>query len=372
MDIFSSVALNVKRNVANNRGDFLDYTKYDMTYFGSDSSVRNAPSNDRGHKSNRGEISRDYGRKTIHRNEYQTFVRNHGAKRTFENRDASGNDPNNLYESDKYDMTHFGEDKTSLHEKKSGNINRDDEQISSDRNLDRSYRNGEESDHVSEEVLQNLETKRNSNHGKGDEESWPPVGIPLPIPHKDQLHLEHKQARVVQQTDTQNSRYVNEHANAEKESKEFSKDDESLDLDIEIKPLSASDRKYFDEDKSKLSSIPKKPNMDSQVAQKIEHVQTNIVSKSVSKKTKVGVLVGGKLDQTKTDIVQNNSPDPTYDKVKDFFKSQQVSSIIDAPQAEKREPVKLYNIPHEENVKRSSIPKPVVHPDRIRLDLKER
>lgn len=372
MDIFSSVGFNGKRNGANNRGDFLDNTKYDMTYFGSDSSVRNVPSNDRGHKSNRGDISRDNGRETIHRNEYQSFVLNHGAKRTFENRDASGNDQNNLYESGKYDMTHFGEDKTLLHEKKSGNMNRDDEQISTDRNLDRSYRNGEESDHISEEILQNLETKQNSNHGKGDEEGWPPVGVPLPIPHKDQLHLENKQARVLQQPDTRNSRYVNEHGNAKKESKELSKDDESLDLDIEIKPLSASDRKYFDEDKSKLSSIPKKPNMDSQVAQKIEHVQTNIVSKSASKKTKVGVLVGGKLDQTKTDIVQNNSPDPTYDKVKDFFKSQQVSSIVDAPQAEKREPVKLYNIPHEENVKRSSIPKPVVHRDRIRLDLKER
>lgn len=378
------VGFNDKRNgvrQANNRGDFLDNTKYDMTYFGSDSSARNVPSNERSREINRGEISRNNGKNVIHRNDYQSFVQDHGAKRNSDTRAAFSDDQNNLYESGKYDMTHFGEndDDTLSREEKpeKGIIHRGEVQMSSDTNLDWSYRSGEESDLVRKEILRNLEAKRSSKHGKGDEEGWPPIGIPLPIRHEDRPDLEHKQTRVLQPTDTRNSRYTNEHGDSKKDSKnvkknELSKDDESLDLDIEIKPLTASDRKYFDEDKSKLSSIPKKPNMDSEVAQKIEHVQTNIVSKSASKKTKVGVLVGGKLDQTKTDIVQNNSPDPTYDKVKDFFKSQQVSSIIDAPQAEKKEPVKLYNIPHEENVKRSSIPKPVVHPDRIRLDLKER
>ena len=385
MSMFSltPVGFNDKRNGVrqpNNRGDFLDNTKYDMTYFGSDTSARNVPSNERNRETHRGEISRNNGRNVIHSKDYQSFVQDSEAKRNSNNRAALSNDQNSLYESGKYDMTHFGEndDDTLLHEEKSRkDINKDEEQISLDGDLDRSYRS-EELELVRKEILHNLEVKRSSKrHGKGDEEGWPPIGIPLPIRHEDHPDLQLKQTRILQPTDTRNSRYANEPLDSKKDSKntkrnEVTKDDESLDLDIEIKPLTAADRKYFDEDKSKLSSIPEKPNMDSQVAQKIEHVQTNIVSKSASKKTKVGVLVGGKLDQTKTDIVQNSSPDPTYDKVKDFFKSQQVSSIIDAPLAEKKEPVKLYNIPHEEHVKRSSIPKPVVHPDRIRLDLKER
>ena len=305
-----------------------------MTYFGSDDSVGNVPSNER---------TED---KTF-RNEYESTA----SKRDFQ-------DQNDIYKNSRYDMTHFDQndfDTFPLEER-------------SQRHLDRSYTKSQGLDPLpGKEFLQNLDRKR--SHGNGGEDSWPPIGIPLPV--RDDVHqkLERKHTRNLRPVETRNSKSTEADLR-----NQLPKSDESLDLDIEIKPLTASDGKYFDEDKSKLSSIPEKPSKDSEVTQKIEHVQTNIVSKSASKKTKVGVLVGGKLDQAKTGIVQNNSPDPTYDKVKDFFKSQQVSSIVEAPLAEKKEAVKLYNIPHHGNVevKRSSIPKPSVLPDRIRLDLKER
>ena len=283
-----------------------------------------------------------------------------------------GDNKNDVIENGKYDMTHFSGDVNAVSDEErptKDRMNKKTEQIFSDRNLDRSYRSGEGPD--VEDILDNLDRKRTSKYGKGDEDSWPPNGIPLPIPKDDDSEFEYKQIENLQPVKKQNFKSSN---SGSTKKNELAQKDESLDLDIEIKPLTVSDRRYFEEDKSKLSSIPEAPNKNPQDTQKIEHVRANIVSKSGSKKTKVGVLVGGKLDKTKTDIVQNNSPDPTYDKVKDFFKSQQVSSIIDAPQTEKKEAVKLYNIPHEENVdvKRSSIPTPVVHPDRIRLDLKER
>ena len=374
------------------RNDFLDSNKYDMTYFESDGSTKNVPSNERTHENNRDEILRNHDRDITYRNEYESkpnqrdfdseFVQDQDEKQMSKNRAAFGNNQDDLYDNGKYDMTHFGKNDVDAlsHEEESGKdiMNKNRDQISSDRNLDRSYRSGEGSGRIGEEILHHLERKRTSKHGKVGGDGLPPIGIPnLAIP--DEVHFEHKQTRNLQPIETRTSKSTSEISGGKEDSgsnkrNQLPKNDESLDLDIEIKPLTVSDSKYFDEDKSKLSSIPKKPNRDSEVTQKIEHVRTNIVSKSASKKTKVGVLVGGKLDQAKADIVQNNSPDPTYDKVKDFFKSQQVSSIVDAPLAEKKEPVKLYNIPHEENVdvKRSSIPKPIIHPDRIRLDLKER
>jgi hypothetical protein len=374
------------------RNDFLDSNKYDMTYFESDGSTKNVPSNERTHENNRDEILRNHDRDITYRNEYESkpnqrdfdseFVQDQDEKQMSKNRAAFGNNQDDLYDNGKYDMTHFGKNDVDAlsHEEESGKdiMNKNQDQISSDRNLDRSYRSGEGSGRIGEEILHHLERKRTSKHGKVGGDGLPPIGIPnLAIP--DEVHFEHKQTRNLQPIETRSSKSTSEISGGKEDSgsnkrNQLPKNDESLDLDIEIKPLTVSDSKYFDEDKSKLSSIPKKPNRDSEVTQKIEHVRTNIVSKSASKKTKVGVLVGGKLDQAKADIVQNNSPDPTYDKVKDFFKSQQVSSIVDAPLAEKKEPVKLYNIPHEENVdvKRSSIPKPIIHPDRIRLDLKER
>lgn len=157
-----------------------------------------------------------------------------------------------------------------------------------------------------------------------------------------------------------------------RKSTNMSNNDESLDLEIEMKPLTENDKKYFDVDKSKLSLIPKTPSSDSGSPQKIEHVQIN----SRSKKTKVGVLVAGKVGEIKADIIQNNSPDATYENVKDFFKSQQVSSIVDAPLAEQKDKAKLYDVQqkhdNENNVKRSTIPTPYVHPGLISLYVKER
>ena len=296
------------------------------------------------------------------------------------NRASLSHVQNDLLENGKYDMTHFseGDFDTLSHEYRSskGNIAKNEERVA--RNLDRADE-GSKRDRPNEGIIHNLERKRTAKHGDSTGDVWPPIAIPLTIPNREQREIEHKQARNLQPIETRNSKSTNEDSDELKDLRDIkrnipSKDDESLDLDIEIKPLTESDSRYFDEDKSKLSSIPKTPNKDSVSNQKIEHVQTNIVSESASKKTKVGVLVGGKLDQTKAEIVQKSSEDPTYDKVKDFFKSQQVSSIVDAPSAEKKG-VKLYNIPHkeiQENVKRSSIPRPVIHPERIRLDLKER
>ena len=68
----------------------------------------------------------------------------------------------------------------------------------------------------------------------------------------------------------------------------------SLDLDVEIKPLSISDDKHYDKEKIKLSSIPEKPVAEMSSLHEIEHVQTNIVDTKPSKKAKVGMLIGGK------------------------------------------------------------------------------
>jgi hypothetical protein len=306
-----------------------------MTYFDSDDFPGNIPSNEHSIE----DKARNYESAAREPGFHSEFPQEQLRRRLSKDQAAFGKNRNDFYENSKYDMTHFGKNDLNtfpLEERSKSIMDKNLEQISSDRHLDRSYSQNQELDPVlSEEFLQNLEKKRSSKHGGTN-------------------NIEHKQTRNLRN--------------------ELPNSDESLDLDIEMKPLTTADGKYFDEDKSKLSSIPDKPNRDSEVTQKIEHVRTNIVSKSASKKTKVGVLVGGKLDQAKADIVQNNSPDPTYDKVKDFFKSQQVSSIVEAPLAEKKKAVKLYNIPHDENaeVKRSSIPKPSVHPDGIRLDLKER
>jgi hypothetical protein len=324
-----------------------------MTYFDSDDFPGNIHSNEHSIE----DKARNYESAAREPGFHSEFPQKQLRRRLSKDQADFGKNRNDFYENSKYDMTHFGKNDLNtfpLEERSKSIMDKNHDQISSDRHLDRSYSQNQELDPIlSEEFLQNLEKKRSSKHGgNGDEDSWRPIGIPLPNDVHQQL--EHKQTRNLRN--------------------ELPNSDESLDLDIEMKPLTTADGKYFDEDKSKLSSIPDKPNRDSEVTQKIEHVRTNIVSKSASKKTKVGVLVGGKLDQAKADIVQNNSPDPTYDKVKDFFKSQQVSSIVEAPLAEKKKAVKLYNIPHDENaeVKRSSIPKPSVHPDGIRLDLKER
>ncbi|XP_028404578.1 receptor-type tyrosine-protein phosphatase N2-like [Dendronephthya gigantea] len=337
------------------QNDWLDNTKYDMTYFRGDGSARIISSSERAK-----EIFRD------------DFLRNND-KEMRENSASLSDTPNGLFENGKYDMTHFSESDVDAlsHEYRSSKVNRDKNKESLSRNLD--WRGGElEEDRPNEDIIHNLEKKITAEYGDGTGGVWPPIAIPLKIPDNEQREVKHrKQTRNLQPIETRDSKSSNEERDMKRNT--HSKNDESLDLDIEMKPLTESDSKYFDENKSKLSSIPKTPSKES--TQKIEHVQTNIVSESASKKTKVGVLVGGKLDQTKAEIVQNNSEDPTYDKVKDFFKSQQVSSIVDAPSAEKKG-VKLYNIPHgketQENVKRSSIPQPVVHPDRIRLDLKER
>ena len=356
-----------------------------MTYFGSDGSVGNVPSNERTPEVNRDEILHNDDRDITFKYESKPSQRDFDSERMqgkeekqmSKNRAAFGNQ-NDLRENGKYDMRHFGKndvDTLSHEERSSEDMNKNQELTPLDRHLDSSYTRGQGLG--PEEILDNPERKRTSKHAKGGEDGWPPIGIPLAIPDEVHRKFEQKRTRNLRPIETRSSKSTNDIGNEDLGNNvrnQLQNNDESLDLDIEIKPLTASDSKYFEEDKSKLSSIPAKPNRDPKVTQKIEHVRTNIVDESASKKTKVGVLVGGKLDQAKADIVQNNSPDPTYDKVKDFFKSQQVSSIVDAPLAEKKEAVKLYNIPHNENVdvKRSSIPRPVVHPDRIRLDLKER
>lgn len=288
-----------------------------------------------------------------------------------------GDTKNEQYSGDKYDMTHFSKNfYNGLRQERRLDKVVAQHQISSNRALSKIDRNDVRSGIVRDEILRNFERKRLSNSGGGN--GWPPIGIPLSVPNDMQPDFKHKKTRnlpqIIEKPHSRAADMIGGSKEVSGKKNQLAKNDETLDLDIEIKPLTELDDKYFTEDISKLSSIPRKPNLDSEATQKIEHVRTNIVSKSAIKKTNVGVLVGGKLDKTKADVVQYNSPDPTYDKVKDFFKSQQLSSIVDAPLAEKKEAVKFYNIPHEESrdVKRSSIPKPSVRPDRIRLDLKER
>ena len=74
-----------------------------------------------------------------------------------------------------------------------------------------------------------------------------------------------------------------------------SENENSLDLDVEIKPLSISD----DKEKTKLSSIPEKPVAEKNNLHEIEHVQTKLVDPKPSKKVKVGMLIGVKLNETK-------------------------------------------------------------------------
>lgn len=368
-----------------------------MTYFESDGSAKDVLSNDHRHETiDKTRPNND----VLYRNDYDSNPN----RRTFDAQDEKekrvpndgvdfGDNRNDLSKNGKYDMTYYAENDGSSvdvlsHEQRSRKVSVNKNKKSHGKNLQRSYKRvGElENSHhrrVSEETLHNYERKRTSKNDDDANEGWPPIGIPLGVPKEKQRRepeLEHKESSNLQRIETRNSESTNELASNKKDLETTKKNvqsasDESLDLDIEIKPLTVSNSKYFDEDKSKLSKIPKKPEKDTELPQKIEHVRTNIVSKSASRKTKVGVLVGGKLDQTRADIVQSNSPDPTYDKVKDFFKSQQVSSIVDVPLAEKKKSVELHRIPHaenEQNVKRSSIPKPVIHPDGIRMDLKER
>lgn len=291
-------------------------------------------------------------------------------------------DQDESYGNSKYDITYF-KNSDSLREKPSEEAGAmGNNELRRQANLESAHRKlydtGNNKNYVGTNSLHHIERKKTLKHQGSQDDSLSSMAFPLE-------HTKHdKQVKTHSEFDEPVKPQHSKFDEKEKEMKkkitsksdnQKSVDENSLDLDIEIKPLSLLDTKYFNEEKMKHSSIPKQPIADNETPQKIEHIQTNFVDEAPEKKAKIGVLIGGRLDQAKADLVQEKSPDKTYDKVKDFFKSQQVSSLVDAPVAEKKETVKFYSLSSEDknvNVKRSSIPIPSVYPDGIRLNLKER
>ena len=289
-------------------------------------------------------------------------------------------DQDGSYGNSKYDMTYF-ENSNPFREKPSkergatGN-----NELRRKGNLESAHRKpydtGNDKNYVGTS-LHHIERKKALKHKGGQDDSLSPMAFPLEHTKHDE-QVKPQRSEFDEPAQPQHPEFGDKEINKKRTSKfdnQKSEDENSLDLDIEIKPLSLSDAKYFNEEKMKHSSIPKQPTADNETPQKIEHIQTNFIDEAPEKKAKIDVLIGGRLNQAKADLVHETSPDKTYDKVKDFFKSQQVSSLVDAPVAEKKETVKFYRLSSEDknvNVKRSSIPTPSVYPDGIRLNLKER
>lgn len=285
------------------------------------------------------------------------------------------------YQNSKYDMTYFENDNSfnqiPHEERKAVGYEKLSSPNSVRENLGEGYRRQqdvEESGHYGgRDSLHQLKHEQTLNLERYEDDSGPLRGSTVDFPKEHSMHHQLEESgnskfNIVEVTnEKRTTKSDNEYQNPE--------NDNSLDLDVEIKPLSLSDSKYFEEKKAKHSSIPKTPSLDNKNLEKLEHIQADILDKTPAKKTEVNVLVGGRLNRAETGTVREKNPDQTYDKIKDFFKSQQVSSLVDAPVAEKKQSVKLYSsVPENKdvNVRRSSIPTSSVYPVRIRLDVKQR